>query len=160
MTDSINTVSTLYNLNAGVLEKCLDGLTAEQFATRPNETTNSIHWILGHIACSRYFVGGMLGLENNFKHNKYFDYGAELKDPSVYPSPEELADSFKDIHGKMIECLKNPPLDKLKEKPEVDFPGVEQTVLGAVTFMAFHETYHVGQISLVKRFLGHDRLFG
>lgn len=160
MKDSIKTVSTFYNLNAGVLDKCLAGITPEQYSQRPNDTTNSVHWILGHIACSRYFVAGMLGLENNFKHNQYFDYGAKLKDHSVYPSPDELAESFKDIHGKIIECLKNPPLDKLKEKPSVDFPGVEPTVLGAVTFMAFHESYHIGQISYLKRFLGHDRLFG
>ena len=39
---------------------------------------------------------------------------------------------------------------------EHGFPTDDKSVLGVITFLTFHETYHVGQMGLLRKFLGYD----
>jgi uncharacterized damage-inducible protein DinB len=39
-------------------------------------------------------------------------------------------------------------------------PSFDGTIGGMVSFLAMHETYHVGQVVYLRRLLGHDRVVG
>jgi uncharacterized damage-inducible protein DinB len=39
-------------------------------------------------------------------------------------------------------------------------PSFDGMLSGAVSFMAWHETYHVGQAAFLRRWLGHGQVAG
>jgi uncharacterized damage-inducible protein DinB len=43
---------------------------------------------------------------------------------------------------------------KLQEKVRFKFPIEDNTKFGALTFMVQHETYHIGQLGILRRALG------
>ncbi len=53
--------SQSFNLNAGFLKQSLAGLSAEDWCQRPNDHTNNLCWLVGHLAWSRTMVLARLG---------------------------------------------------------------------------------------------------
>ena len=51
-------------------------------------------------------------------------------------------------------------VDILTKQPPWTKPGMENSVRGTVTFLAFHESYHLGQLGYLRKFHGLDGAFG
>ncbi len=152
--------AALYTLNAQLIEKSLADLKDEHVYARPNEHTNSIHWIFGHITATRFEVARFLGATEEHSFGKLFSMSAEHKSPDDYPAMSEVMDSFKSITGKIDERFAALNSEEYYAAAEIAFPGQDKTVCGCVTFLNFHETYHVGQLALLRKFFGYDRLVG
>jgi uncharacterized damage-inducible protein DinB len=72
-----------------------------------------------------------------------------------FPSVEEIRSAWKDISGTLsakLSTLSDADLEKEFERP---FP-IEggKTVLGALTFLLEHDSFHLGQIGFLRRFFG------
>jgi uncharacterized damage-inducible protein DinB len=48
----------------------------------------------------------------------------------------------------------------LAAKAPFQFPVDDDTILGVIAFMAMHESYHIGQLSAIRRQLGLPGLAG
>jgi len=127
---------------------------------RPMDKANSLHWVAGHLAASRYTVAKMLGVEAEFPKAQLFDYGAEPQDPSAYPTIEEIVTGWNNISEKLKDQFEKVGDDVLVGKPPFEVPGVEKTVAGMVAFLQLHESYHVGQMAYINRLHGGERLVG
>jgi uncharacterized damage-inducible protein DinB len=44
--------------------------------------------------------------------------------------------------------------------PEKAPPSTDGTLGGVISFLAYHETYHVGQAAYLSRWLGHAQIMG
>lgn len=160
MHDSIAQVADQYKLQTGVIDRILDGIPENQMLTRPDDKANSIHFILGHITATRYTAAQMLGNKEEFAHDALFDRGVEIKDAADYPPFSEIKAAWDSISLKMPELLENASEDQLTAKPSFEPPAMENSIRGLLSFLAFHESYHIGQISYVRRLLGHSGPFG
>jgi hypothetical protein len=49
---------------------------------------------------------------------------------------------------------------ELSAKCPRDFPIADKTMRGAITFLAYHEGYHVGQMAYLRKLLGKGQLVG
>ena len=150
----------LYNLNTNLVNKTLKDLSDDVAHKRINDKGSSLHWIIGHIANSRHYVGGLFNAGTEFANSELYNGGTPLKEPSDYPPIEEIRQIFESVTEKFIKRLSELTDDDIHKKLEKKLPVKDDTMLGAIAFFSLHESYHVGQLSFIRRQLGMDGLTG
>jgi len=138
--------------NTGILNLLLKGMTADQLAT-PLGESNTVGWIVGHL--TRYrgdllrAIGGTVELEDwEAGHERGAEKQAVGIDLDlVLPAFENRGKLLMDrIHGLTDEFL--------KQKSERVLPDGGDDMGGFVSFLIWHETFHLGQIDLIQAGLG------
>jgi len=147
-----------YRLNAELLAKCCDGLASDDWHRRPGDAANSMLWIIGHIVWARSRMLYLLGAPWSAPWLSLFERGAKLVDPTLYPSPGELLAGWQAV-SKSLQPAMESASDEVLSAPFRP-PSIDGKVSGMVEFLAFHETYHVGQASYLRRWLGHAGVAG
>lgn len=153
--------ANLFAVNSFLVNKALDGLSDDQIWTRPGERSNSIGWILGHLTWARLGLLRMLGGENvQVPGGKIFERGVELADRSAYPATADIVAALKEINAKLKARMEVVDEATLAAPSPRDFPTPDKSIRGAAAFLCFHESYHVGQIAYIVKWLGKDGLVG
>jgi hypothetical protein len=153
-------VSLIFKLNTGLMRSTLDGVAPEELWKRPTPLTNPLLWIFGHIVQTRATMLGLLGDPFDTGWADLFARGAALHDTSRYPSRSDI----DEIHRRIVDLLKV-KFDALTDA-DLAAPARDQQLPGAKTvgdqlgFLAFHESYHVGQLAYVRKALGHSAIAG
>ncbi len=151
----------LYKFDTTMVKKALEDVKEADLHKRLNNSGTSLHWIFGHVVASRDYVGKMIGAGIDWKHSQLFGGGAEpIKEASAYPPVEEIRKALDKVSRKLMKRLgelKDKDIDKkLKDK----WPQGDDTHLGAISFMAYHEGWHIGQMSVLRKHLGYKGLAG
>ena len=160
MNPRVAPLADLYNLNTKLINKTLEDLTDDVAHKRINDTGSSLHWIIGHIANSRHYVGGLFNAGAEFENSELYNGGTPMKEPSAYPPIAEIKKIFENVSGKFMKRLEELTDDDINKKLESKLPVKDETMLGAIAFFSLHESYHVGQLSFIRRQLGMDGLTG
>jgi uncharacterized damage-inducible protein DinB len=70
---------------------------------------------------------------------------------------KSLADGWDALAEKVIAKLESLTEDDLEGDPPIATPvASDNTLRGFITFLAHHEAYHIGQLSLARRFFGYE----
>jgi uncharacterized damage-inducible protein DinB len=150
-----------YRFNSNFLLNSVKDLGPEEWFKRPSECSNHIAWILGHVIWTRKAVLARLGAEWSAPWLGLFARGVKLDETAAYPSPDTLMDAWRETGEMLSGALENCPEDVLaKPATPPSPPTVDGKISGLVRFLAWHETYHVGQIAYVRCLLGHKSLMG
>ena len=160
MNPRVAPLADLYNLNTNLVNKTLEDLSDDTAHKRINDTGSSLHWIIGHIANSRHYLGGLFNAGTQFEKSELFNGGAPLKEPAAYPPIAEIKKIFEDVSEKFMKRLEELTDDDINKKLEYKLPVKDKTMLAAISFFSLHESYHVGQLSYIRRQLGFDGLTG
>lgn len=130
------------------------------------DNTNSLEWLAGHLITGRYRNIIRLGVE--IEPYKYMDkfINQTIPPPNAiafnkmiqYPSLNDCKQQWK-IYGKIF-------MDRLKEiktdtlSAEIPFTVMTggNTVKDALTFITLHETFHIGQMSIIRKALGYPAM--
>lgn len=150
-----------YRFNNGFLLNTVKDLSPEEWLRRPNDGSNHIAWIVGHVIWARKAVLSKLGTEWSTPWLGLFARGNKLDDSATYPSSDTLIDAWKEVGEVLNSALENASDEALG--CAVNPPGppsADGKVSGQVRFLAWHETYHVGQVSLIRGMMGHKGLMG
>jgi len=153
--------AAMYRQNDALLPKAVANMTAEEWNRRPNETTNSMLWEVGHMAWARERTLHFIGVDRSTPVLNEFARGKGGESSSGYPSPEELMALWSEVSAAFVAALESATAEALSApRPEKGPPSVDGTVGGMVSFMAYHETYHFGQAAYISRWLGHAPIMG
>lgn len=158
--NSISHVAGTFHQNAQILAKSYDGLTGEEWMRRPNDSTNSFLWIMGHIVWARSRTIACLGSSWTRPWLPLFARGATPAEPAQYPSPEEVVLAWKEVSESLDVAMENVTEEALAAPAPPKSPSLDGNISGMVDFLSFHETYHVGQTAYLRRWLGHGRVTG
>lgn len=141
--------------NSGVVRRQVAGLTHDDSLRQPPMRGNCLNWVLGHIAVHRDYVLEALGQEKVLGAGPIprYDRGSApiLADgDDVLPLDTLLAAiALSELH--ITEALAQATAAELA----VVAPKSESaTVAGQVTFLYWHETYHVGQTEYLRQLAG------
>ncbi len=146
-----------FRRNGGMLKRSFAGLAPEEWLKSPEAGSNHILWIAGHIIWARSAT--LKFLEAPAWSRPWltdFERGKELEDATKYPSPEEMLSAFEEMDKALKEGLENATVEAMSATAPPNTPPGDGTVGGVVNFLAFHETYHVGQVGYLRCWLGHD----
>jgi hypothetical protein len=154
MHPSIAVTVQLYGVTGFLYDKALDGLDEKALLSRPAEVTNPIVWIAGHLAYSRAGLARILGAQRELPWPELFARGAKGAAPEAYPDIAEIRAAWNHATTSLMERLEALGEADLAAPSPRSFPIPDKTIRGAITFGAFHESYHVGQMAYLRKWLG------
>jgi len=149
-----------FRFNAGLLEKSLEGLSAEEWQKCPSESSNALLWITAHIVWARSRVVWMLGTEWSKPWLPMFSRGSKQAEAGDCPSSEEILAAWNEVKAVLDGALENASAEKLNGPGPERVPSFDGKLSGTISFMANHESYHVGQAAYLRRYLGHGQVAG
>jgi uncharacterized damage-inducible protein DinB len=149
-----------YRQHTSLLAKSFDGLTADEWNIRPNEACNSMLWIIGHVIWARSMALQLMGAPWTKPWLSLFARGAAIVEPSQYPSSDEILAAWVDVSAALTAALEGTSDAVFSSPAPEKMPSFDGSIGGMVSFLAFHEAYHVGQAAYLRRFLGHSRVIG
>jgi uncharacterized damage-inducible protein DinB len=156
----IATAAENYNFNSKSLEQAVSDLSPEEWLKRPDEKLNHMAWIMGHMAYCRGRILHFIGVEWEQPALEIFGRGKKLLEDSAYPSPESMLSSWSESGHALAAAFENVSDDLLAQPATQGPPSLDGKISGMVSFMAIHETCHLGQASYLRVWLGHKGLMG
>jgi len=154
------TTAHIFRRNESLLSKAIEGIGAEQWTCRPQESCNCALWILGHMVWARSRALKLLGVSWSTPWLVHFERGSKPEDASQYPSSADVLIAWQELCASLPPALEAAPAEAMAAPAPPPSPSFDGTIGGMVSFLAMHETYHVGQVVYLRRLLGHDRVVG
>ena len=145
-----------FSLNIRLIKLQTDGLSHAESLIQTPYNINCMNWVLGHIAVNRDSVMGLIGAEPLLSEGETLRYKTE-SDPIIEDGPHVLQ------LDKLLEVLstgQNKIAAALDALSEVDLleeiqVGERMMPLGTRLYgFYFHDTYHTGQIDLLRQVAG------
>ena len=153
MDPSVAALAGILRLNTKLFRNCLDGLSDEQARVRPSGTTNNASFVAAHLADSRYYLLKALGAE---RANPMAEYVAQVRgidDMTRWPALAEIQSAWTDASHALRARLDSLTAQELDGPAGARFPG-DSSMRAALMFMVQHDSYHVGQLSLLRSHAG------
>ena len=143
-----------YEYTAEVIRQQVSEITLRESLIQPIAGGHSINWLLGHIVSSRSFPLRLLGeaqVWDDETRERYRDgsnaIGAD--GPRVVPI-DKLMTLFDTSQRRLIAGLGKTEEEAMNLRSGYGY----NTVLDSLLYFHFHETYHVGQMTMVAEMLG------
>jgi uncharacterized damage-inducible protein DinB len=156
----IATAAVDFNRNADFLKQAVDGLSDDEWVRRPNEHTNHMQWIVCHVAWARTNLLKRLGAEWTTPWMPLYGRGAKCVDSAECPSPAAALEAWNETCSRLNAALESATEDALDVPITQGPPTADGKLSGVVHFLAFHETYHVGQAAYIRSWLGRSGVMG
>jgi uncharacterized damage-inducible protein DinB len=94
-------------------------------------------------------------------YKELFAPGSKLSpDPNDYPPPESVLALMRECRAAFLAVLENLSEADLTKPAPKGGPGFIKDIAGFFEFVVFHESTHMGQVTVARRALGHPPLFG
>jgi len=143
------------DLNTRLLLNALDGFSEQEALARPGGSTNHAAFLACHLVDARHYLARTLGVESEYPFAEQLRDARGLEDVEVFPPLDEIREAWTAISARLTEHLASVDADRLGDPVEHAFP-IEggDTLLGCLVFLVQHDGYHLGQIALLRRFVG------
>lgn len=147
-------LAEILRLNTVLFRNCIDQLTDEQAAVRPTNGTNSAAFIAAHLASSRFYLLNTLGVQEPDPLAPYLDGRKGIDDIAQLPSLSEIDEAWTQGAHLLRDRLDALTAAEIDAPSSVAFPLANGTLLGTLTFLVQHDSYHLGQLSLLRKYCG------
>ena len=144
-------LSAILRLNTGLLVNCLDGLTDESAQLRHGAGVNSAAFIAAHVTDSRFYLLRTLGGGRDNPLSVYLDKAKSIDEITEFPSLDVIREAWTGVSADLDALLETTTSEDLDQPVKARFPGVDATRLGALTFLVQHDSYHLGQLALLRK---------
>ncbi len=149
-----------------ITKDLLSDIPDDLWYTIPDVINTNIAWQVGHLTISQFFngisviVGFNKGAAEAFPIRKYSEQFTPGMTPDVVwelkPSPSEFMENLNKLNEvalSVLDTLKEIDLDAPLEPTKFPHP-LATTKWESLTWNFRHESWHAGQISMIKRVLG------
>lgn len=144
-------ISVTASLNRRLYLNCLEGLGDADLAFRAGERTSSLGFLACHVLDARVYAAQLIGGKVEHPVAETLRALTSPGDFRSYPSLADLRDAWSqagDVLASRFELLPDAALDMPSGEK---LPVQDGTVLGALTFLLQHESYHIGQLALLRK---------
>lgn len=151
------TLLTLFTLDHRVLHLNVDGIGEDEAYLSPEGGGNSMNWVAGHIVASRDGAFGLLGLDppwGDGERGAYARGSANVSGPETGIALVRIVRAYDESQQRLAAHLRAIDAAALERPNTLELPGDPKTIGEALAFFNFHETYHVGQLGLLRRLVG------
>jgi hypothetical protein len=115
---------------------------------------NHVAFLAVHLAGARYYIVKFLGGTAQDPLEHYHQKARSIEDISEFPPPAEVLDAWNSVAPLLDAALARATPELLDGDSGLPFPAPGPTRLHALTFLAQHEAYHLGQMCLIRRIHG------
>jgi hypothetical protein len=160
MDNNFANIEGMFKTNTDIVKRALDEVPPESWFLKPGDDSNHLMWVAGHLVVHRAAALEYLGGDWETSWSSLFKRGEKRTADKEYPSIEEVRNAWQEVTGKLFTSLANPNAELLSQPAPKGPPSFDGKVSGLVAFLAFHETYHVGQVSYLRKWLGYGQSVG
>ena len=136
-----------------VIGKALEDLTEEEAWRHPDDV-NPMIWLLGHVTHYRTTLLSRLGDDVEAPWAEQFARGCDPKSLESGPSFKEVLDAWEKSKEALKARFETLTDEELSAAAPGRVPMEDKSMRGMIAFMAFHESYHAGQIAYLAKWLG------
>lgn len=115
---------------------------------------NHLAFLAIHLAGARYYIVKFLGGSARDPLERYHEKARSIDDIAEFPPPSEVIEAWDDVAPLLDQALVAAEPAFLDGDSGLPFPTPGPTRLHALTFLAQHEAYHLGQMCLIRRIHG------
>lgn len=113
----------------------------------------SVAWTIGHLLHYRYLTMQLLGVGDENPYEK--DFASEgATNGSGYPSVADLRTQWADVQDRLDQVFAAATDDTLQQPAPAPGGHGEQKVIDSLTFFMWHESYHMGGVSAIRKDVG------
>lgn len=148
-------LETIFKTNHWVVKAQSEGITHEESLMTAPFFANSFNWIVGHLVISRGGILKLLNAEPVLSLKEYGDTYSRGSSPLVdstkaLPIAELLA-AYDETQERILSALD--AVDEAYLAQPIK-PEDETTIGGRVSFLAWHDSYHAGQLEILRQLTG------
>jgi len=160
MDSALSTMVPLFRANDSLFHSALDGIAREDLLRRPHDNSNPLIWVAGHAMTSRWSLTKISGEDMENQWAKIFGRGATVDSNVSYPEASDIVSLWDKVTEKLMSRLEVLEDDELSASVSFPVPTGDKTKRGAIVFLNYHETYHIGQMAYLRKWLGYSQLVG
>jgi uncharacterized damage-inducible protein DinB len=153
MDPRIAPLAEILRLNRKLFSNCLDGLEEDQAMARPAPDANSAAYVAAHMVESRYYLLSQMGIERKSPLGDRVGWKS-LTEITSWPSLEEVKAAWTDASDALDKRLREMTPQQADTPIETQFPLETKSTLGMLGFLVQHDSYHLGQLSLLRKTCG------
>jgi uncharacterized damage-inducible protein DinB len=147
-------LAEILRLNTQLFRNCLDSLDDGAAAMRPSSETNNIAFIAAHVTDARFFLLRVLNAEHPNPMAAYLKDARGIDDLKRLPTLGELQAAWTDASRALRDRLPSLTAAELDGPSGARLPGPELTMLDTLTFLVQHDSHHIGQLALLRKYVG------
>ncbi len=152
-------LAKMYEVSYGAINRNLEDVSQQESLVRP-PAGNCLNWVLGHIVLYRGFMLKMIGRRSVLEGEHAIPYqrGSHPDGSEHYLDGGHAARVVIDAHQQLIPALSVMTDQELAENVPEEFnrPPLAGSIGNALARLSFHESYHAGQIGLLRRIAGKE----
>jgi hypothetical protein len=156
----------LMNFAHGLLNKAIDTVPADKATFQTHATCNHVLWTLGHLASTYNWLSTTIDPTGATTPKLPETYKAlftgECKptaDPSRYPPLAEVRKNYDAAFGAFLKLVEGLKESDLWTKPASDTGGFCSSKIDAAYKCAWHDGWHLGQVTDIRRTLALPSIF-
>ena len=153
MLSEIAPLHAILLLNTRLLHHCLEGMDEATAMRRMTVDSNSPAFLAAHLTQSRHYACMLAGqpitnpLEGRLK-------GKTLDDIGPLPPLGEITAAWDEVSAHLLRVLGEVTTEDLGREATRRLPGSDGTLGSVLSFLAQHDSYHIGQMAILRRQLG------
>ena len=151
-------LALLLRLNARLVRNCFDGVTDAEAAARPLPPANGMAFLLAHLIDARHALLAALGGAAENPVAPFLANARSADEVAALPPLAELLAAWNAIDAALADRLAAMDAASLDAPAPQRYPGGDDTVLGALSFLVQHDSYHLGQLAMLRRTHGHPAM--
>ena len=157
-------LAQMYEISFGAIQRNLEDVSNEESLITPQPGGNCLNWVLGHVVLYRGTVLKLVGLAPVLEGERADPYrrGSHPDGSEHYLDLATLRGLLSDAHQQLMPALAAMSDEELAKNVPEEFnrPPLAGPLGKALARMNFHESYHAGQIGLLRRIAGKDGAIG
>ena len=153
MKKSIYQSEIILNMNERLFINALAGVTDEQAKERISGHNNPLNWLATHTAWARYNMAMLLGKPGDNPYNGMFENFKPFDDTMKFDPLEKIKEEWNKASALLREGFSSVSEEHLASDSPLKSPIGDFTIGGTIAFLAQHESYDIGQIAFLKKYL-------
>lgn len=142
-------------LNTRLYLNCLLDVRDAHATLRPSSAVNSIAFVACHVLDARHFLAKFLALELSNPIESFVGAARGIDDVLSFPLLADVRHHWSLVSREIEPCIAGLLPGELSQVSSQRFPVNEPTIEAAIEFQLHHESYHIGQLALLRKYYGY-----
>lgn len=144
----------ILTLNTRLFQNSLDGVDDAAAERRPGNGTNNAAFIAVHILDARAYLARMVGVDYHHPFEAELEQVTSIDEMGEFPRLEMVLAEWQELSDLLVARVAELAEDELRSEAPAEFPVTDRSKLGGLAFLLQHESFHVGQLAFLRRYLG------
>ena len=147
-------IRAVFRLNTDLVINCMAGVDDATAWKQVTADTNHMAFILAHLITARHLIADAFGSPLPSPLEGVMDRATKVSDVIELPPIDELLGHWRAVSAHLSDAIGRLSDETLLEPTPMKFPIEGDARLSVLAFFVQHDSYHVGQLALLRRQLG------